>query len=101
MRLTGSSSIPISSAAQRSNLLRDFRIDRLVEETGGILGAGTVVVQGEPQDGWTLVSWDGMPVPPALECGFPEGAQDRVNRVVHHTPELTSAVKLRRLIERP
>lgn len=27
--------------------------------------AGTVVVQGNPQDGWTLVSWDGVPVPPA------------------------------------
>jgi hypothetical protein len=33
MRLTGSSSTPISSAAQRSNPLRDFRIDRLIEET--------------------------------------------------------------------
>ena len=28
-------------------------------------GAGTVVVQGDPQDGWTMVSWDGMPVPAA------------------------------------
>jgi broad specificity phosphatase PhoE len=26
---------------------------------------GIVVVQGDPQDGWTLVSWDGTPVPPA------------------------------------
>jgi hypothetical protein len=26
---------------------------------------GVVVVQGNPQDGWTLVSWDGVPVPPA------------------------------------
>jgi hypothetical protein len=26
---------------------------------------GVVVVQGDPQDGWTLVSWDGIPVPPA------------------------------------
>lgn len=27
--------------------------------------AGSVVIQGNPQDGWTLVSWDGIPVPPA------------------------------------
>ncbi|SON60583.1 PE-PGRS family protein PE_PGRS11 [Mycobacterium simulans] len=26
---------------------------------------GTVVVEGNPHDGWTLVSWDGRPVPPA------------------------------------
>jgi hypothetical protein len=26
---------------------------------------GIVVVQGDPQDGWTMVSWDGTPVPPA------------------------------------
>lgn len=26
---------------------------------------GVVVLQGNPQAGWTLVSWDGMPVPPA------------------------------------
>lgn len=26
---------------------------------------GTVVVQGSPQSGWTLVSWDGVPVGPA------------------------------------
>src|ERR1700757_2183894 len=26
---------------------------------------GSVVVQGDPQDGWTLVSWDGIPVGPA------------------------------------
>jgi hypothetical protein len=26
---------------------------------------GTVAVQGDPQDGWTLVSWDGVPAPPA------------------------------------
>jgi hypothetical protein len=26
---------------------------------------GTVVVQGSPQGGWTLVSWDGIPVGPA------------------------------------
>jgi broad specificity phosphatase PhoE len=26
---------------------------------------GTIVVQGNPEDGWTMVSWDGEPVPPA------------------------------------
>ncbi|KAA1249832.1 PE domain-containing protein [Mycobacterium simiae] len=26
---------------------------------------GTVVVQGNPTGGWTMVSWDGIPVPPA------------------------------------
>jgi hypothetical protein len=24
-----------------------------------------VVIQGDPQDGWTLVSWDGTPIGPA------------------------------------
>lgn len=26
---------------------------------------GVVVIQGDPVDGWTLVSWNGIPVPPA------------------------------------
>jgi broad specificity phosphatase PhoE len=30
-----------------------------------IPNTGQVVVQGDPQDGWTLVSFDGQPVPPA------------------------------------
>ena len=33
--------------------------------THSLPNTGTVVVQGNPQDGWTLVSWDGVPVPPA------------------------------------
>jgi PE family/Histidine phosphatase superfamily (branch 1) len=27
--------------------------------------AGSIVVTGNPHDGWTMVSWDGIPVPPA------------------------------------
>jgi hypothetical protein len=35
-----------------------------VEKTGGLLSnAGQVVVQGDPTDGWTLVSYDGVAVP--------------------------------------
>ncbi|MGA9491983.1 MAG: histidine phosphatase family protein, partial [Mycobacterium sp.] len=40
-----------------------------LEKTGGLLSnAGQVVVQGDPTDGWTLVSYDGVAVPqdPAL-----------------------------------
>jgi hypothetical protein len=33
--------------------------------THPLSNTGTVVVEGDPQDGWTLVSWDGTPVPPA------------------------------------
>lgn len=35
-------------------------------DTGQLLPyAGTVVITGDPAGGWTLVSWDGRPVPPA------------------------------------
>jgi hypothetical protein len=35
-----------------------------VEKTGGFLAnTGQVVVQGDPTNGWTLVSYDGTPVP--------------------------------------
>ena len=35
-----------------------------VEKTGGFLAnTGQVVVQGDPTDGWTLVSYDGTTVP--------------------------------------
>jgi hypothetical protein len=39
--------------------------DPLLMLTHPLSNGGVVVVQGDPQDGWTLVSWDGMPVPPA------------------------------------
>jgi broad specificity phosphatase PhoE len=39
--------------------------DPLLLLTHPLPNGGIVVVQGDPQDGWTLVSWDGMPVPPA------------------------------------
>jgi broad specificity phosphatase PhoE len=39
--------------------------DPLLMLTHPLPNGGIVVVQGDPQDGWTLVSWDGMPVPPA------------------------------------
>jgi hypothetical protein len=39
--------------------------DPLLMLTHPLPNGGVVVVQGDPQDGWTLVSWDGVPVPPA------------------------------------
>src|SRR5246127_386332 len=39
--------------------------DPLLMLTHPLSNGGVVVVQGDPQDGWTLVSWDGTPVPPA------------------------------------
>jgi broad specificity phosphatase PhoE len=39
--------------------------DLLLMLTHPLPNTGVVVVQGDPQDGWTLVSWNGIPVPPA------------------------------------
>jgi hypothetical protein len=39
--------------------------DPLVMITNPLGPTGVVVLQGDPQDGWTLVSWAGAPVPPA------------------------------------
>jgi PE family/Histidine phosphatase superfamily (branch 1) len=39
--------------------------DPLLMLTHPLPNTAVVVVQGDPQDGWTLVSWDGVPVPPA------------------------------------
>jgi hypothetical protein len=39
--------------------------DPLLMLTHPLPNTGVVVVQGDPQDGWTLVSWDGTPVPAA------------------------------------
>lgn len=39
--------------------------DPLLLLTHPLGNTGTVVVQGDPQGGWTLVSWDGIPVGPA------------------------------------
>ncbi len=39
--------------------------DPLLMLTHPLPNGGIVVVQGDPQRGWTLVSWDGTPVPPA------------------------------------
>ncbi|MGO9927670.1 MAG: PE domain-containing protein [Mycobacterium sp.] len=39
--------------------------DPLLMLTHPLSNTAVVVVQGDPQDGWTLVSWDGVPVPPA------------------------------------
>jgi hypothetical protein len=39
--------------------------DPLLMLTHPLPNTGTVVVQGSPQGGWTMVSWDGVPVPPA------------------------------------
>jgi len=39
--------------------------DLLLMLTHPLTNTGIVVVQGDPRDGWNLVSWDGVPVPPA------------------------------------
>ena len=39
--------------------------DPLLMLTHPLPNTGVVVVQGDPQDGWTLVSWNGTPVPAA------------------------------------
>ncbi|MGZ4578965.1 MAG: hypothetical protein ACXVX1_14885, partial [Mycobacterium sp.] len=39
--------------------------DLLLMLTHPLSNTGVVVVQGSPQAGWTLESWDGVPVPPA------------------------------------
>src|SRR5208283_635599 len=39
--------------------------DPLLMLTHPLSNTAVVVLQGDPQDGWTLVSWDGVPVPPA------------------------------------
>jgi len=33
--------------------------------THSLPNTGVVVIEGSPGDGWTMVSWDGVPVPPA------------------------------------
>lgn len=44
-------------------------LTELLEKGQFLSNAGQVVVQGDPQDGWTLVSYDGMPVP--QDSGLP------------------------------
>ncbi|BBZ45513.1 hypothetical protein MPRM_27940 [Mycobacterium parmense] len=39
--------------------------DPLLMLTHPLSNTGMVVVQGSPQGGWTMLSWDGVPVPPA------------------------------------
>jgi broad specificity phosphatase PhoE len=39
--------------------------DPLLMLTHSLPNTGVVVVEGSPQSGWTMVSWDGIPVPPA------------------------------------
>ena len=39
--------------------------DPLLMLTHPLPNTGVVVVEGSPQSGWTMVSWDGTPVPPA------------------------------------
>jgi hypothetical protein len=39
--------------------------DPLLTLTDMLPNTGIVVVDGSPQEGWTLVSWDGRPIPPA------------------------------------
>lgn len=39
--------------------------DLLLMLTDPLPNAGSVVIQGSPADGWTLVSWNGVPVPRA------------------------------------
>jgi hypothetical protein len=39
--------------------------DPLLILTHSLPNTGVVQIQGNPQDGWTMTSWDGIPVPPA------------------------------------
>lgn len=41
----------------------------LLEKGQFLPNAGEVVIQGNPQDGWTLVSFDGVPVPQTPDLG--------------------------------
>ena len=39
--------------------------DPMLMLTHPLPNTGVVVIEGSPQSGWTMVSWDGTPVPPA------------------------------------
>ncbi len=52
-------------AIEVGTLLNINNPDPLLMLTHPLPNTGSVVVQGSPQGGWTLVSWDGIPVPPA------------------------------------
>lgn len=39
-------------------------LDAEFSRTHGITNTGVVELEGSPQDGWTVTSWDGSPVPP-------------------------------------
>ncbi|TVS83761.1 hypothetical protein [Mycobacterium helveticum] len=43
--------------------------DPVLMLTPPLADTGMVVMQGDPRRGWTLVSWDGVPVPPASRPG--------------------------------
>ncbi len=54
-------------AIETGTLMNVNNPDPLLMLTHPLPNTGTVVVQGSPQGGWTMVSWDGIPVgPPTL-----------------------------------
>jgi broad specificity phosphatase PhoE len=44
-------------------------LTELLEKGQFLPNTGEVVIQGDPQDGWTLVSYDGVPVPQTPDLG--------------------------------
>jgi broad specificity phosphatase PhoE len=52
-------------ATEVGTLMNVNNPDPLLMLTHSLPNAGSVVIQGNPTDGWTLVSWDGVPVPKA------------------------------------
>jgi broad specificity phosphatase PhoE len=64
---TGNTDIAFSSAAaiMTWTMMNVNNPDPLLMLEDPLTNTSQVVVQGDPTDGWTLVSWDGMPVPEA------------------------------------
>ena len=52
-------------AIETGTLMTVNNPDPLLMLTDPLPNTGVVVVEGSPQSGWTMVSWDGTPVPPA------------------------------------
>jgi broad specificity phosphatase PhoE len=52
-------------AIEAGTLMNVNNPDPLLMLTHSLPNTGVVVVEGSPQQGWTMISWDGIPVPPA------------------------------------
>ncbi|WIM89645.1 phosphoglycerate mutase family protein [Candidatus Mycobacterium wuenschmannii] len=64
---TGNTDIAFSSAAaiMTWTMMNVDNPDPLLMLEDPLTNTSQVVIQGNPTDGWTLISWDGMPVPEA------------------------------------